>query len=31
MTNLSGKNERRPLFLTHCRYVDKHVIEMLLE
>ena len=25
------KNESRPLFLTHCRYVDKSFIEMLLE
>ena len=25
------KNEKRPLFLTHCRYVDKSFIEMLLE
>ena len=26
-----GINESRPLFLTHCRYVDKSFIEMLLE
>ena len=26
-----GKNESRPLFLTHCRYVDNRFIEMLLE
>ena len=25
------KNESRPLFLTHCRYVDICFIEMLLE
>ena len=25
-----NKNESRPLFPTHCRYVDKSVIEMLL-
>ena len=25
------KNESRPLFLTHCRHVDKSFIEMLLE
>ena len=25
------KNESRPLFLTHCRYVGKSFIEMLLE
>ena len=25
------KNESRPLFLIHCRYVDKSFIEMLLE
>ena len=31
MTHLTGKNESRPLFLTHCRYVDKSFIEMLLE
>ena len=32
MTHLTGKkNERRPSFLTHCRYVDKSFIEMLLE
>ena len=26
-----GKHESRPLFLTHCRYVDKSFIEMLLQ
>ena len=31
MTHLTGKNGSRPLFLTHCRYVDKSFIEMLLE
>ena len=31
ITQLTGKNESRPLFLTHCRYVDKSFIEMLLE
>ena len=31
MTHLTGKNESKPLFLTHCRYVDKGFIEMLLE
>ena len=25
------ENESRSLFLTHCRYVDKSYIEMLLE
>ena len=25
------KNENRPLFLTHCRYIDKCFIEILLE
>ena len=25
------KNESRPLFLTHCRYVDRSIIEMLIE
>ena len=25
------KNESKPLFLTHCRYVDKSFIEMLLK
>ena len=25
------ENERRPLFLIHCRYDDKSFIEMLLE
>ena len=24
------KNDSRPLFLTHCRYVEKTFIEMLL-
>ena len=31
MTHLTGKNESRPLFLTHCIYVEKSFIEMLLE
>ena len=31
MTHLTGKNESRPLFLIHCSYVDKSVIEMLLQ
>ena len=31
MTHLTGKNESRPLFLTHCRYIDKSEIEMMLE
>ena len=31
VTHLTGKNKSRPLFLTHCRYVDKSFIEMLLE
>ena len=31
MIHLTGKNESRPLFLTHCRYVDKSLIEMFLE
>ena len=26
MTHLTGKNESRPLFLTHCRYDDKSFI-----
>ena len=26
-----GKNESRPLFLTHCKYVDKSFIEMFFE
>ena len=26
-----GKNESRPLFLTHCRHVDKSFIEMFLD
>ena len=25
------KNESRPFFLNHCRYVDKSFVEMLLE
>ena len=28
---LTGENESRPLFLTHCRYADKSFIEMFLE
>ena len=31
MTHLTGKNESRPLFLTHCRCVDKSFTEILLE
>ena len=32
MTHLTGgKKESRPLFLTHCSYVDKSFIEILFE
>ena len=30
-THLTGNTRNRPLFLTHCRYVDKSFIEMFLE
>ena len=30
-THLTEKHEGRPLFLTHCRSIDKSFIEMVLE